>query len=90
MECGYPDGNNNVHDIAGSDTKPPVSKTDRGFPFLRAVAGKAVHAVLSSITAWTWACVTSLLKLPTSFVRGTECSVFPHVWYDTLATRGRS
>jgi hypothetical protein len=51
MERGYPDGNNNVHDIAGSETQPPVSKTDRGFLFLRAVAGKAVHAVLSSIAA---------------------------------------
>jgi hypothetical protein len=52
MGRGFARDNDHVHAVTGSDTKPPVSKTDRGFPFLRAVAGKAVHAVLSSIVAW--------------------------------------
>ncbi len=52
MEPDDPGDIDNAHAVAGSDRRPPVSKTDRGFPFLRAVAGKAVHAILSSIVAW--------------------------------------
>jgi len=50
MGRGFARDNDHVHAVTGSDTKPPVSLTDRGFPFLRAVAGKAAHGVLS-ITA---------------------------------------
>jgi len=52
MEPDDPGDNDNAHAVAGSDWKPPVSVTDRGFLFLRTVAGKEVHAVLSSIAAW--------------------------------------
>ena len=57
MGCGHSDNNDNVHTVAGSDTKPPAKVTGRGFRFLRAAR---FQPTTSEAETQSWSCFSVL------------------------------